>query len=77
MSDLEKQLFKTLYEEYGSMTVSKKQAAIILGCSTSSLDSDRRECRGIPYLQKTSVSNVSYTLHDLVKHLINDTVKTA
>ncbi len=77
MNDLEKSLLNTLYEKYGSMTVGKAQASEIVGRSRASMDNDRKAGVGIPYLQATENATVKYALHELVKHLVNDSVKTA
>ncbi len=77
MNDLEKQLLNTLYEKYGSMTVGKKEASEIVGRSRASMDNDRAKGVGIPYFQQSEGANVKYALHELVKHLVHDSVKTA
>ena len=77
MNDLEKQLLDTLYKQYGSMTVGKKQASEIVGRSRASMDNDRAKGVGIPYFQQSKSSNVKYALHELVKHLVHDSIKVA
>ncbi len=76
MNDLQKDLFNTLYEKYGSMTVSKKQAGEILGAGISTLDRLRADGKGPTYKQ-AGVSNVKYNLHSLVTYIISDEIKTA
>lgn len=76
MNDLEKQLLGTLYEKYGSMTVGKKGASEIVGRSRASMDNDRHQGIGVPYFQQ-GLGNVKYALHELVKHLVHDSIKTA
>ena len=76
MDIIEKQLLDTLYQKYGSMTVGKKEAAEIVGRSRASMDNDRATGTGIPYFQQ-GLGNVKYALHELVKHLVHDSVKTA
>jgi len=73
----EKELFDTLYKKYGSMTLSKEDAADVLGRSRSSMDNDRKAGKGVGYIQHTEGGAVRYPLHEVVKHLMNNTVKTA
>jgi hypothetical protein len=77
MDILEKQLLDTLYHKFGSMTVNKQTAAEIVGRSRASMDNDRAKGTGIPYFQQGSLGNVKYALHELVKHLVHDSIKTA
>ena len=77
MSDLEKQLLDTLYLQYGSMTVGKREASEIIGRSRASMDIDRANGVGAPYFQQSTGANVKYALHELVKHLVHDSIKTA
>ncbi|SMP87542.1 hypothetical protein SAMN06313540_1127 [Epsilonproteobacteria bacterium SCGC AD-308-E02] len=77
MNDLEKQLLDTLYEKYQTMTLGKKEASEILGRSRASLDNDRVQGVGVPYIQHSAGATVKYPLHEIVKHLVHDTVKTA
>lgn len=77
MNDIEKSLLNTLYEKYGSMTVGKAEASEIVGRSRASMDNDRKAGVGIPYFQQAEGSNVKYALHELVKHLVHDSIKTA
>ncbi len=75
MNNLQKELFDILYEKYGSLTVSKKQAGEILGAGISTLDRMRVDGRGPSYKQE-GVRNVKYNLHDLVTYILQDTIKT-
>ena len=77
MNDLEKSLLDTLYKKYGCMTVGKKEASEIVGRSRASLDNDRKAGVGIAYIQATPNATVKYTLHELVKHLVHDSIKVA
>ena len=77
MNDLQKDLFNTLYETYGSMMVSKKQASEVIGRSRASMDNDRYAGKGIPYFQDTPNGDVKYSIHDLVHYLTTNSVKTA
>ena len=77
MTDLEKQLLDTLYAKYGSMTVGKREASEIIGRSRASMDNDRANGVGVPYFQATEGASVKYALHELVKHLVHDSVKVA
>ena len=77
MTDLEKELFNTLFAKYGSMLVTKKEASEIIGRSRASMDADRYVGKGINYYQEGDNGNVKYSLHDLVNYLVNGAVKTA
>ena len=77
MNDLQKQLFNTLYETYGSMMVSKRQASEIIGRSRASMDNDRYAGKGINCFQDTPNGDVKYSLTDLVEYLTTASIKTA
>lgn len=65
------QMFTYLYTKYGSMAVRRKEAAEILGYSTSTLD--RRKANGVGpiYSKDTRSTNgrVAYLLSDLIDYM--------
>lgn len=77
MDALKAELLHTLYEKYGSMVVGKKEASEILGRSRASMDNDRRQGIGVPYIQNKEGATVKYALHELVNYLLNSSVKVA
>ena len=77
MDSLKKDLLNTLYSKYGSMIVGKKQASEIIGRSRASMDNDRYQGIGIPYLQSREGATVKYALHELVTYIVDSSIKVA
>ena len=76
MNDLQTQLFNTLYSKYGTMLLSKKQTAEVLGVSEVTLNREKANGTGIEY-QQTGLGAVRYPLHALVEAITNNGIKTA
>lgn len=77
MNDIQKDMFQVLFNQYGTMNLSKKQCSKITGKSISKLESDKRLGIGISYKQETDVSNVYYPLQNIVEYLTVGNIKTA
>jgi len=65
-----------LFNKYGVFKLSKKQAAFVIGVSTSSLDRDRKAGIGIKYQQRTETSNVYYRIGSIAEYLVDNDIQT-
>ena len=74
LNPIQTKMFDTLYEKYGTMSLSKKQASEAMNVSTATLDLDRKAGRGCAYKQETAVSNVYYPLTAVVEYLTTNLV---
>lgn len=75
MSDIKSNLFNLLYQQYGSVILSKKDAANILGIGVSTLDKLRSECKG-PNYKQIGLGNVKYNLYSLIDYILEGEIQT-
>jgi len=76
MLDEEKLIAELLYKKFGCVLLSKSECSRAIGRSISSLDRDRKNSCGIPYIQENK-SNVYYSITDIAKYMSDRKIKTA
>ncbi len=77
MNELQSKTFDSLYEKYGTMLLSKKQTAEILGTSEAVLNRDKANGIGLEYQQTGSAGTVKYSLGVIVEAITGVAIKTA
>ena len=75
MNDEIKAMVSVIYADLQTMNLSKKQTAKLVGCSTQTLDRQRRSAIGIPY-SKIGDGNVKYALVDVCKYIESQRILT-
>jgi hypothetical protein len=75
MLNEEKVIVELLYKKFGCVLLSKSECSRAIGRSISSLDRDRKNGCGIPYLQENR-SNVYYSITDIAKYMSDRKIKT-
>ncbi len=75
MTAEEKLMFDALYSKYKKLLLSKKECALEINRSCSSLDRDRKNAVGLEYI-KNSNGNVYYPLTEIVKYIYSSKIKT-
>ena len=74
LNPTQSQMFTMLFNQYGTMSLKKSQAAIALNVGISKLDELRKAGKGCSYKQDTPLSNVYYPLTAIVEYLTTDLV---
>ncbi|SFP24016.1 helix-turn-helix domain-containing protein [Hydrogenimonas thermophila] len=80
MDELQRDLYKTLFETYKTAALTRKQAAKVLGISVATLDRLKEQGIGPEYQKKDTPGGrgaVRYPLQAIVSYLTNNNVKTA
>ena len=73
-------LYDLLHKQFGKTMLSKREAAVAIGLSQSSLDRMRKIGIGLEYKKmkgKNNCGSVHYPLHGIVKFVINGNIQTA
>jgi hypothetical protein len=74
-----KELFEALFKRYGSLMLSRKEVATIIGVSTATLDRLKKDGNGPPYKKrKTHGPNgsVFYPIDAVVDFVVSNNIKT-
>ncbi len=71
----EKLIFDTLYNKYKKLLLSKKECALEINRSCSSLDRDRKSAVGLQYIKEQN-GNVYYSLIEIAKYIFSSQIKT-
>ena len=69
-SEKEQKLFDFLFEKYGAI-VDVKDASRILKKSRASLYRDRKEGKGVKYIQDTENGAIRYPIHEIARYVCN------
>jgi len=70
-----KLLFEIMYSKYRRMLISKKECAVELGMSCSTLDRMRNDGLGVQYIKEKN-GNVHYPILEVAKYLISQQIRT-
>jgi len=77
MIEVKNSIINKIYQDYNTMILTRKQVAIILNKSTSTIDRWRK--KGL-YLEYSKVGNtknatIEYTLNDIAEYIISNKIK--
>ena len=72
-----KTLAQVLFEKYGKIVLTPKEAAVVLGTAVKTLESDRAEAIGIPYTRRNNKEKgqILYSITAIAKTLVDNEKK--
>ncbi len=75
VSSEEKIIIELLYKRFRCVLLSRSECSLAISRSVSSLDRDRKNGVGIPYIQE-SRANIYYSIVDIAKFISTKKIKT-